>query len=182
MRRLFLIVCSTLFAVFPCAPVPAASTSAPQKVHKILVGGPRGWDYLTVDSEGRRLYVSRGNRVTVIDLDKETVVGEVPNTPVIRGIAVVPELGKGFTSNAGDGSVTVFTLATLETTGKINSRGVPDAILYDPASKRLFTFNHRTNNATAIDPVGETVVGTIKFGAEPEAAVSDGNGHIFVNL
>jgi DNA-binding beta-propeller fold protein YncE len=181
MRRLLLIACSTLFAVLACAPVPAGTTSAPTKVHKILAGGEGGWDYLTVDSEGRRLYVSRGNRVMVIDLDKEAVVGAVTDTPGIRGIAVVPELGKGFTSN-GDGSVTVFTLKTLEMTGKINSRGVPDAILYDPASKRVFTFNHRTNNATAIDAAGETVLGTIKFDAEPEAAVADGNGHIFVNL
>jgi len=182
MRRLFLIARSTLFAVLACAPVPAGTTSTPTKVHKILAGGEGGWDYLTVDSEGRRLYVSRGNRVMVIDLDKEAVVGEVPDTPGIHGIAVVPELGKGFTSNGGDGTVTVFTLKTLKTTGKIKARGVPDAILYDPASKRVFTFNHRTNDATAIDAAGEKVVGTIDFGAEPEAAVADGNGHIFVNL
>jgi hypothetical protein len=152
------------------------------KVHKISVGGDGGWDYLTVDSEARRLYVSRGNRVVVIDLTNETVIGELPDTPGIHGIALVPDLGKGFTSNGADSTVTVFDMKSLKATGKIEARGVPDAILYDSASRRVFTFNHRTNDATVIDVVGETVVGTIPFDAEPEAAVADGKGHVFVNL
>src|SRR5262249_30075095 len=85
-----------------------APASASFKVHKIAVGGEGGWDYLTVDSDARRLYVSRGNRVTVLDLDREAVVGELADTPGVHGIAVVPELGKGFTSNGRDSSVTVF--------------------------------------------------------------------------
>ena len=182
MRHVVLIACSMLFSVLACDAVPAAEPSAPSKVHKIAVGGEGGWDYLTADAEGRRLYVSRGNRVTVLDLEKEVVVGELPDTPGIHGIAVVPELGKGFTSNGGNGTVTVFDLKTLKATGKIKVQGVPDAILYDPASKRIFTFNHRTDDATAIDPAADKVVGTIAFNAEPEAAVADGKGHIFVNL
>ena len=178
MNHLLLIACSMLLPT----PGQDAPPSAAPKVHKIAVGGEGGWDYLTVDSDARRLYVSRGNRVVVLDLDKETVVGELAETPGIHGIAVVPELGKGFTSNGGDSSVTVFDLKTLKATGKIKASGVPDAILYDPASKRVFTFNHGTNDATAIDPAKEVVVGTIAFEAEPEAAVSDGKGHIFVNL
>ena len=130
----------------------------------------------------RWLHVSRGNRVVVLDLDKETVVGELAGTPGIHGIAVVPELGKGFTSNGSDSSVTVFDLKTLKATGKIKASGVPDALLYDPASKRAITFNHRTNDGTSIDPATEKVAGTIAFGGEPEAAVADGKGHIFVNI
>ena len=178
MNHLVLIACSMLSAAF----AQDAPPSAAPKVHKIAVGGDGGWDYLTVDPDARRLYVSRSNRVVVLDLDKETVVGELADTPGIHGIAVVPELGKGFTSNGSDSSVTVFDLKTLKATGKVKASGVPDAILYDPASKRVFTFNHGTNDATAIDPAKETVAGTIAFQAEPEAAVSDGKGHIFVNL
>ena len=159
-----------------------APTSASPKVHKITVGGEGGWDYLTVDSAARRLYVSRGNRVIVLDLDTEAVVGEMADTPGVHGIAVVPELGKGFTSNGRDSSVTVFDLKTLKPTNKIKASGVPDAILFDPSSKRVITFNHGTNDGTSIDPASEEVAGTIAFGGEPEAAVADGRGHIFVNI
>jgi DNA-binding beta-propeller fold protein YncE len=180
MTQLTLIACA-LFAQAPAKDAPPSPLGTP-KVHKIAVGGEGGWDYLTVDSEGRRLYVSRGNRVVVIDLDKEAVVGELADTPGIHGIAVVPELGKGFTSNGSDSSVTVFDLKTLKATGKIKASGVPDAILYDAASQRVVTFNHRTDDATVIDPAKEVVTHTIAFKAEPEAAVADGKGHIFVNL
>ena len=159
-----------------------APTAASPKVHKIAVGGEGGWDYLTVDSAARRLYVSRGNRVTVLNLDTEAVVGELADTPGVHGIAVVPELGKGFTSNGRDSSVTAFDLKTLKPTNKIKASGVPDAILYDPSSKRVITFNHGTNDGTSIDPASEKVAGTIAFGGEPEAAVADGRGHIFVNI
>jgi DNA-binding beta-propeller fold protein YncE len=173
-----------LLAFSLLSPSTAQETSpqAAPKVHKIAVGGDGGWDYLTVDSDARRLYVSRGNRVVVIDLDKEAVVGELTGAPGIHGITVVPELGKGFTSNGSDSTVTVFDLKTLKATGKIKASGVPDAILYDPASKRVITFNHGTNDGTSIDPTSEKVVGTIAFGGEPEAAVADGKGHIFVNI
>jgi WD40 repeat protein len=178
MSHLLLLAFSLLFpAITQDAPASAAF-----KVHKIAVGGEGGWDYLTVDSDARRLYVSRGNRVTVLDLDTEAVIGELADTPGVHGIAVVPELGKGFTSNGRDSSVTVFDLKTLKPTNKIKANGVPDAILYDPSSKRVITFNHGTDDGTSIDPATEKVAGTIAFGGEPEAAVADGKGHIFVNI
>ena len=182
MNPIALLVCSTLFPAPTTEAAADGPASAPSKVHKVAVGGEGGWDYLTVDPEARRLYVSRGNRVVVLDLDKEAVVGELADTPGVHGIAVVPELGKGFTSNGSDSSVTVFDLKTLKATGKIKARGTPDAILYDPASKRVITFNHGTNDGTSIDPASEKVEGTIAFGGEPEAAVADGKGHIFVNI
>ena len=178
MSHLFLLTFSMLLPAI----AQDAPASASPKVHKIAVGGEGGWDYLTVDPDARRLYVSRGNRVTVLDLDKEAVVGELADTPGVHGIAVVPELGKGFTSNGRDSSVTVFDLKTLKPTNKIKASGVPDAILYDPSSKRVITFNHGTNDGTSIDPASEKVAGTIAFGGEPEAAVADGKGHIFVNI
>jgi DNA-binding beta-propeller fold protein YncE len=178
MHQIALIVCSTMFPAL----APDGPSTAPAKVHKVAVGGEGGWDYLTVDPEARRLYVSRGNRVVVLDLDKEAVVGELADTPGVHGVAVVPELGKGFTSNGSDSSVTVFDLKTLKATGKIKASGTPDAILYDPASKRVFTFNHGTDDTTAIDASSDSVAGTLALGGEPEAAVADGRGHIFVNI
>jgi DNA-binding beta-propeller fold protein YncE len=178
MHHLVLIACATLLPSPGAGPREADSP----KVHKIAVGGEGGWDYLTVDPDAHRLYVSRGNRVAVVDLEKEAVVGELAGTPGVHGIAIVPELGKGFTSNGSDSSVTVFDLKTLKATGKIKASGTPDAILYDPASKRVITFNHGTNDGTSIDPASEKVVGTIDFAGEPEAAVADGKGHVFVNI
>jgi DNA-binding beta-propeller fold protein YncE len=182
MNALAIVLCSGLFPVAAVEPAPQGTQAPAVKVRKIPVGGEGGWDYLTADPEGRRLYISRGDHVVVVDLDKETVVGELPETPGIHGIAVVPELGKGFTSNGRDSTVTMFDLKTLKATGKIKASGTPDAILYDPASSRVFTFNHGTNNLTAIDPSGGTVAGTIDLGGEPEAAVADGKGHLFINI
>ncbi len=178
------------FALIACAALstaqapdgPEVTKSALPKVHKIAAGGEGGWDYLTVDSDARRLYVSRGNRVMVVDLEKEAVVGEIADTPGVHGVAIVPELGKGFTTNGSDSSVTVFDLKTLKTTGKVKAGGTPDATLYDPASGRVFTFNHGTDDTTAIDPATATVAGTLALGGEPEGAAADGKGHVFVNI
>lgn len=162
--------------------VPDDKSFVQPKIHKMEIGGEGGWDYLSVDSETKRLYVSRGNRVVVVDLDSEKVIGELPDTPGVHGVAIVSELGKGFTSNGSDSTLTVFDLKSLKPTGKIEARGVPDAILYDAFSKRVFSFNHKTDDATVVDVVTEKVVGTIAFEAEPEAAVVDGKGRLYVNL
>ncbi len=182
MHHFLLIACSMLLpAQVPEAPAKAASAPS-AKVHKVPIGGEGGWDYLTVDPEAHRLYISRGNRVVVVDTEREAVVGEVPDTPGVHGIAVVPGLNKGFTTNGTEGTVTVFDLKTLKPTGKIKASGTPDATLYDPASGRVFTFNHGTDDLTAIDPTGETVAGSVKLGGEPEGAVADGKGRLFINL
>ena len=182
MHRFTLLICFTLFPLAVPEAGAQGTPSAQPKVRKLPVGGEGGWDYLTVDSDARRLYVSRGDRVVVLDLDKETVVGELPDTPGVHGVAVAPELGKGFTSNGRNSTVTVFDLKTLKPTGNVKASGTPDAILYDAPSGRVFTFNHGTNDTTAIDAKTATVAGTLALGGEPEAAVSDGKGHIFVNV
>ena len=182
MRPILLLACATLFASLGTEVIAQTAAADSPRVHKIAVGGEGGWDYLSVDTDARRLYVSRGDRVVVLDLDTEAVVGELANTPGVHGVAVAPEFGKGFTSNGRDSTVTVFDLKTLKPTGSVKASGVPDAILYDPASKRVFTFNHRTDDTTAIDAESATVVGTMPCGGEPEAAVADGKGHIFVNV
>ena len=152
-------------------------------IDSLRLGGEGGWDYLSVDTTARRLYVSRGTRVQVVDLAQHSVIGEIPNTPGVHGIALVPALGRGYTSNGRDSSVTVFDLKSLNVivTLKINARN-PDAILYDPFSRRIFTFNGGSANATAIDVGSSTVAGTIPLGGKPEFGVSDASGRIYVNI
>ena len=152
-------------------------------IDKIKIGGEGGWDYLLADASTHRLYVSHATRVIVIDTKTDKVIGEIPNTNGVHGIALVPDLGRGYTSNGRDSSVTVFDLKTLKTitTIQLNARN-PDAIIYDPYSHRVFTFNGRSDNTTAIDPKRNSVVGTLELGGKPEFAVADGHGKIFVNL
>jgi DNA-binding beta-propeller fold protein YncE len=147
------------------------------------VGGEGGWDYLTADASARRLYISRGTHVIVLDLDSGKNIGDIPDTPGVHGIALAPELGRGFTSNGREGTVTIFDIKTLAPIGtKVKVGDNPDAILYDPATKRVFTFNGRSQDSTAIDADSGKVLGTIKLGGKPEFAVSDGKGEIFVNI
>jgi DNA-binding beta-propeller fold protein YncE len=146
------------------------------------LGGDGGWDYLTLDSTSRRLYISRATHVIVIDADSGKSLGDIPDTPGVHGIALAPELGRGFISNGREGTVTVFDLQTLQAITRVKAGENPDAILYDPASKRVFAFNGRSHDATAIDAAGGTVLGTIKLEGKPEFAVSDGKGEIFVNI
>jgi DNA-binding beta-propeller fold protein YncE len=149
---------------------------------RIPIGGEGGWDYLFVDTTGNRLYVSHSTRVVVVDLGRDSVVGEIPNTPGVHGIAVARELGRGFTSNGRDSTVTVFDLATLATIARVNVQARnPDAIFYDPGTRRVFTFNGGSANATAIDAASGTVLGLIPLGGKPETAVSDG-ATIYVNV
>jgi DNA-binding beta-propeller fold protein YncE len=146
------------------------------------VGGDGGWDYLTTDSDTRRVYISRGTHVMVVDADSGKSVGDIADTPGVHGIALAPELGRGFTSNGREGTVSIFDLKTLATSGKVKAGDNPDAILYDPATKRVFTFNGRSQDSTAIDAAGGKVLGTIKLEGKPEFAASDAKGEIFVNI
>src|ERR1019366_1111349 len=146
------------------------------------VGGDGGWDYLTTDSAARRVYISRGTHVMVIDADSSKSVGDIADTPGVHGIALAPELGRGFVSNGREGTVSIFDLKTLATSSKVKVGDNPDAILYDPATKRVFTFNGRSQDATAIDATNGTVLGTIKLDGKPEFAASDGKGGVFVNI
>ncbi len=151
-------------------------------VKKIPLGGDGGWDYLLIDPATHRLYISRSTHVMVVDVDSGKVVGDIPNTPGVHGIALVPELNKGFTSNGRDNSVTVFDLKTLATTNKIPVGKNPDAIIYDPDSKLVFTCNGTSHDTTAIDPKSETVKGTIALDGRPESAVADEKGRVYINL
>ena len=161
-----------------------AFTAAPSYhlTRKIQLGGEGGWDYLSVDAPGNRLYVSRGDHVMVVDLAANRLLGDIPNTPGVHGIAAVPELNRGFISAGRANMAMIFDLKTLRVTGQVRTGENPDAILYDPASHRVFTFNGRSADATAIDAATGKVAGTIALGGKPEAAAPDGNGKIFVNI
>ena len=149
---------------------------------KIPLGGEGFWDYLIFDPATRRLYISRGTRVAVLEVDSGKVVGEIPNTDGVHGIALAPEFNRGFTSNGRAGTVTIFDLRTLKVIGSAQAGTNPDAIIYDPSSKRVFAMNGRSKNATVIDAASGNVVGTIPVDGKPEFAVADGAGHVYVNI
>jgi DNA-binding beta-propeller fold protein YncE len=164
----------------------AAASSGKSGYHQVAkwdVGGEGGWDYLTFDAAGKRLFISRGAHVMVLDADSGKVVGDIADTTGVHGIAIAQDLGKGFTSNGRDNSVTIFDLKTLKPIDKVSvSPAVnPDAIMYEPNTKRVFTFNGRSKDATVIDAASGKVLGTVAIGGKPEFAVADGTGQVFVN-
>jgi YVTN family beta-propeller protein len=177
---------SSLFlglAALPQAQLKAQLAPGYKVTKKIQIGGDGGWDYTIVDSDARRLYVSHATHTVVLDVDQGKVVGDIPNTDGVHGIALAPDLGKGFTSNGRANTVTVFDLKTLKVLDTIKVTGTnPDCITYDPVSKRVFTFNGGSADATAIDAASGKVLATIPLGSKPEFAQADGKGHIFNNL
>jgi YVTN family beta-propeller protein len=151
-------------------------------IKKIPIPGSGSWDYLTVDAAARRLYVSHGTQVEVVDIDSLSVVGNVPKTRGVHGIAIAPEFGRGFISNGQSSTVTIFDLKTLKPIAEVPTGQKPDAIIYDPATRRVFAFNGDGNSATAIDAESGKVAGTVDLGGGPEYAAADGKGYVFNNL
>jgi len=183
MKRLKAIQLATIMTlVLAAGTIVAASATGYKVVKTYKLGGDGGWDYLTLDNSNHRLYISRATRVMIVDINSGKQVGEIADTPGVHGIALVPDLGKGFTSNGRENTVSIFDLKTFKTLSKIKVGENPDAIIYDPASKRIFTFNGKSHDATAIDADKGTVAGTIKLEGKPEFAVSDEKGEVFVNI
>jgi YVTN family beta-propeller protein len=169
--------------ILSCAIFAAAANSGGYSVtKKIPIAGQGSWDYLTVDEGARRLYVSHGVQVEVLDIDTLNVAGNISKTPGVHGIAVAPEFGRGFVSNGQASTVTIFDLKTLKPIADVPTGQKPDAIIYDPATSRVFAFNGGSNSATAIDAATGKVVGTVDLGGGPEFAAADGKGFIFDNL
>ena len=163
-----------------CRVAPAAS--AYHLTSSISIPVPGGWDYLIADSQNRRLYVSHANAVEVVDLDSQKVVGQIPNTNGVHGIALADDLGRGFISAGRDNQVVIFDLKTLATIGTAKTGTNPDGILYEPETHRVFAFNGRSQNATVIDAKDGSVLKTIELGGKPEFPTTDGKGNIFVNM
>jgi len=152
-------------------------------VKKIHLEGNGGWDYLTADDSTGRLFISHSNSVQVVDEISGNLIGTIPDTKGVHGIALAHSLNKGFISNGKDSSITIFNLNDLKVIEKVKVTGRnPDAILYDPFSKRVFTFNGGSSNATVIDAITNKVIETIILEGKPEFSVSDGNGKIYVNI
>ena len=152
------------------------------QIHEYKLPGDTGWDYLNMDAASRRLYVSRGTHVQVVNIDTGKLEGDITDLKGVHGIALDKTNKKGFISDGRDNSVVVFDLDSLKSTGKIPAGTNPDAILFDPATSRVFAFNGRSSNATVIETKDNSVASTVDLGGKPEFAVSDGKGKVFVNL
>ncbi len=161
---------------------PLIAASVYHVIQRIPIAGEGGWDYLFSDSANRRLYVSHGTEVDVLDLDTEKAVGKIPNTNGVHGIAVADDLGRGFVSDGRDDQVTIFDLKTLAVLGTVKAGQNPDGIVYDPFSHRVFAFNGRSKDMTAIDANSGYVAGTIQLGGKPEFPATDGNGNVYDNI
>ena len=151
-------------------------------VDRYPVPGNGGFDYLTIDSKARRLYLSHGTQVDVVNADTGKVEGTIPDTPGVHGIAIASEFKHGFTSNGRENKVSMFDVATLQLIKKIDVGKGPDGIYYDPKTKRVFTNNHGTHDITAIDASTGNVVGTVPAKGDGESAVIGSDGLIYVNI
>jgi len=160
-----------------------AADAAYHFLKDIPVGGEGGWDYLSVDAGARRLYVTHSSKVVVIDLDKEEVVGEITDTPGVHGFALAPELGRGFSSNGQESNASIVDLKTLKTLSQVPTGANPDAILYEPGQKEVYTFNGRGKSATVFEASTGKVVATIALSGKPEFATADLQaGRVYVNI
>jgi YVTN family beta-propeller protein len=153
-----------------------------QPLKKVAVPGTDRWDYVTVDDAGRRVYVSHATQVDVLDADAFTVVGTIPNTPGVHGIAIAPEAGRGYISAGKADAAIAFDLKTLKPLGQIKVGKKPDAIIYEPLTKRIYVMNGDSDSITVLNAADGAVTGTIALGGGPESAVSDGRGNVYVNL
>src|SRR5271166_4370522 len=164
------------------AAVPSFAQKQYKVAERVKLGGEGGWDYLYYDKDGHRLFITRGTHVMVVDTNSLKVTGDIPDLSGIHGVALAPEFGRGFVSNGGDNTVTIFDLKTLKKLDGVKVGERPDAILYDPFTKRVFTFNARSKDSTIVDAASGKVVGTVPLGGKPEFPATDEKGKVFVNI
>ena len=163
-------------------PSPQSSLSGYHLLKTIRVGGTEGWDYVTMDSDARRLYIGRDDHLDVVDVDAGKLVGKVTGLSHVHGMVLAPDLGRGFTSDGEANTSTIIDLKTLNKIGTVKTGKDPDSFVYDPVTKRVFIMNSAGNDATAINAVDGTVAGTVQLDGQPEFAVADGKGKVFVNI
>src|SRR5437773_9778309 len=174
---------SAIGCAVACLSVTAIAEDLYKFLNEIPIGGEGGWDYVTVDAAARRLYLSHATKVVVVDLTKNSVVGEISDTPGVHGFIVAPDLEHGFSSNGKESKVSVVDLKTLRTTSKIETGANPDALLYEPRHSEVYVFNHSGNSVTVINAKTASVVSTIALGGSPEFAVVDGAaGRVYCNI
>jgi YVTN family beta-propeller protein len=177
MRNLFLMTGFVLFAGLLGFRAEQFAVSS-----RIPLEGDSGWDYLFADSANALLYVSHGTEVDIVDLASEKSIGKITGMKRIHGIAIAHDVNRGFISDGGDDAVVIFDLKSHTVLQKVSAGKNPDGILYDPYSKRVFAFNGRSNDVTAIDAASGKVVGTIALDGKPEFPVSDGKGSVYANI
>ena len=193
MNAKFRLTAALVVVLFACCVVPVmkarwhspTAIPGPSGYHvakTIPVPGDTGWDYLAVDSGNRRVYISRGTHVVVLDADSLAIVGDIPDTQGVHGIAIAADLGRGFVSNGRANTATIFDIKTLKTIGSVATGTNPDAIIYDAVTKHVFAFNGRSKDATVVNAADGTLAGTIPLGGKPEFAVADGKGTVYVNI
>ncbi|HZL38373.1 MAG TPA: hypothetical protein VFC78_23875 [Tepidisphaeraceae bacterium] len=186
MQRSSILFAALIISFAYLAQAKAQEAAGPYKVVQTAkVGGVGGWDYVFADADGRRLYIPRSGgrgaagRVSVYDLDTLKAAGEIPNIMGGHGVAVDPKSRHGFTSSK---PVVMFDSSSLATLKTIAVEGNPDGILFDPATSRIFVLSHRAPNVTVLDSKNGSIVGTIDLGGAPEQAVSDGKGHVYIDV
>ena len=162
--------------------VPAFAQKQYKLANTVKLGGDGGWDYLYYDKDGHRLFITRGTHVMVVDTNSLKMTDDIPDLSGIHGVTLAPELGRGFISNGGDNTVTVFDLKTLKKLDSVKVGERPDAIMYDPFTKHVFTFNARSKDSTVVDAASGKVLGTIPLGGKPEYPATDLKGKVFVNI
>jgi DNA-binding beta-propeller fold protein YncE len=169
------------FVVLLVATATAFGAAPYKLVKEIPIGGAGGWDYLSIDAKARRLYVTHADKIEIIDLDNDTVLAEIANTPGVHGFALARELGRGFSSNGRENKVSIVDLKTNATMAKVETGEVPDAILYEPNRAEVYAFNGKGQSATVIEAKSGKVVATIPLEGKPEFAQAQGE-RVFCNI
>lgn len=171
-------------AILCCSQAPAAGAApAYHLVKEIPIAGDTGWDYLSIDAEARRLYVTHGTHIVVVDLDSDAVVGDIADTPGVHGFAIAHRLGKGFSSNGAESKVSVVDLKTLTTSMKVDTAEGPDAIIYEPGREEIYAYDGKAHAATIISATSGRVVTTLQLPGKPEFSAADSHaGRVFVNI
>jgi len=159
-----------------------SATTGYHLLKKVSLSGTGGWDYVTVDAAARRVYVAHAAQVEILDADTNEPVGKIPDTPGVHGVALAPEFNRGFITAGKADAVIIFDLKTLKVISQVKVGKKPDAIVYDPATKRIFAMNGDSSSATAISAADGSVAATIDLGGGPEFPVADGKGNLYVNL
>ena len=175
-------ILALILAAASMAAIPATAQKSYKLADRVKLGGEGGWDYLVFDSTANRLFITRGTHVMVVDAKTLQVTGDIPDLAGVHGVALAPELGRGFITGGGDNMLAIFDLKTLKVLDKVKVGERPDAVLYDASAKRVYTFNAKSQDSTVVDAASGKVVGTVPLGGKPETGVADGKGNVFVNI
>ena len=177
-----LLVLLTTAAVLVAIPAAAQRAYAGKVTDRVKLGGEGGWDYLTYDDAGHRVFITRGTHVILVDAKTLKQTGDITGLQGIHGVALAHDLGRGYISSGGDNMLVIFDLKSLNVLDKVKVGERPDAILYDASAKRVYTFNAKTQDATVFDAKAGKVVGSVPLGGKPETGVADGKGNVYVNI